>query len=136
LGRHPDHIDIHKPRSLNLENIIPVLEKYSAAHKIPVRELGHAKSIKQFFGIDVTENEETSSSRVSVSSLINVLENLDDGDSEIMTHAGYSSDELRSLSSYNDMREIELQTLTDQRVKDYITNRSDLKLITWKEVVV
>jgi len=136
LGRHPDHIAIHKPRSLNLENIIPVLEKYSAAHKIPVRELGHAKSIKQFFGIDVTENEETSSSRVSVSSLINVLENLDDGDSEIMTHAGYSSDELRSLSSYNDMREIELQTLTDQRVKDYITNRSDLKLITWKEVVV
>jgi len=136
VGRLPDHIDVHKPRSLNLEEIIPILEKYSTEYHTPVRELGHAKSIKQFFGIDVTGKEETSPDRVSVSSLINILKNLEDGDSEIMTHAGHSNDELRTLSSYSDMREIELRTLTNQRVKDYITDSNDLELISWKEVVV
>lgn len=136
LSKRPDHIDIHKPRSINLEIIIPILQKYSAEYKTPVRELGHAKSIKQFFGIDVTGKDKTSSARVSVASLLNILDHLEDGDSEIMTHAGHSNEELRSLSSYSDMREIELQTLTDPGINDHIAKSRNLQLISWNEVVI
>lgn len=136
LGRGPDHIDVHKPRSSNImEQIIPLLEQYSAEHNVPARELGHAKSIKDFFGIDVKNDNGIDPKRVSVESLLHILENLDEGVSEIMTHVGYSDDELRAMSSYNDIRELELQTLMDKKVTEYFDKNHNLQLINWKEVL-
>ena len=135
LGRSPDHIDVHKPRSSNMVQIVPLLEQYSTEHKIPVRELGHVKTIKEFFGINVKDDREIDSERVSIDNLLRILENLSEGISEIMTHVGYSDDELREMSSYNDLRELELKTLTDKRIIEYINKRSDLELINWTEVL-
>lgn len=134
LGKPPDHIDIHKPRSSNLEQIIPILERYSAIQNVPVRELGHAKSIKSFFGINVKNDNGIDSKRVSVESLLKILEELDEGVSEIMTHPGYSDDELIGMTSYNDTRELELQTLKDKRIIEYIDKNHNLQLINWKEI--
>lgn len=132
LGKSPDHIDVHKPRSSNMELLIPLLEKYSKENNIPVRELGHAKSIKDFFGINVKDDRGIDPRRVGVENLLNILGNLEGGVSEIMTHVGYSDDELRSMSSYNDARELELQTLTDSRIIEYFDKTNDLELVNWK----
>ncbi|WKZ26473.1 MAG: ChbG/HpnK family deacetylase [Candidatus Paceibacterota bacterium] len=135
FGKIPDHIDIHKPRSSNLEQLIPLLEQYSAVHNVPVRELGHAKSIKSFFGINVKNDNGIDPNRVSVESLLDILERLDEGISEIMTHPGYSNDELRNMTSYNDTRELELRTLTDRRIIEYFDKNHDVQLINWKEIL-
>ncbi|MFC1720948.1 carbohydrate deacetylase [Patescibacteria group bacterium] len=132
FGRAPDHVDVHKPRSSNMEQISPLLERYSEEHQIPSRELNHAKSIKGFFGINVNGGQDVDSERVSVENLLHILENLDEGVSEIMTHVGYSDDELRSMSSYNDTRELELKTLTDEKVIKYFNKTDNLKLVNWK----
>lgn len=134
LGRKPDHIDVHKPRSSDMTQILPLLEKYSEKNKTPVRELGHAKSVKNFFGINTKNENGIEPERVSVESLLNILKNLENGTSEIMTHAGYSNDELREMSSYNDTRELELQTLTNKRVVEYFEQTPDLQLISWNAV--
>jgi len=136
LGKKPDHIDVHKPRSSDMEQILPLLQKYSEENKTPIRELGHAKSIKDFFGIDTKNENGVDPERVSVENLLRILKNLDDGVSEIMTHAGYSDDELRDMRSYNDTRELELQTLTDERVIKYFEQINDLQLANWKTVLV
>lgn len=134
LGRKPDHIDVHKPRSSDMEQITPLLQKYSKENKTPVRELGHAKSIKDFFGINTKNENGIDPERVSVENLLRILDGLDEGVSEIMTHVGYSDDELRGMSSYNDTRELELKTITDQRVIEYFKETPDLQLINWNDV--
>ena len=133
VGRAPDHIDVHKPRSSNMEPVTPLLQAYSTEHNTPVRELGHAKSIKTFFGINVKDgNNYIDPERVSVENLLSILESLDAGISEIMTHVGYSNDELRGMSSYSDTRELELNTLTDKRVIDYFAKTPGIELVNWK----
>ncbi|MEX0933684.1 MAG: ChbG/HpnK family deacetylase [Candidatus Paceibacterota bacterium] len=136
LGKAPDHIDVHKPRSSDMSQLIPLLKKYSKDYKVPVRELNHAESIKDFFGINVKNENGVDQERVSVESLLRILRELKEGVSEIMTHAGYSDDELRGMSSYNDTREIELQTLTDKRVINYFGEHPEIQLINWKDVVL
>jgi predicted glycoside hydrolase/deacetylase ChbG (UPF0249 family) len=136
LGRMPDHIDVHRPRSSDMKQIRPLLEEYSKVNNVPVRELGHAVSIKEFFGIDVKDNKEVDPERVSVKNLIRILENLEDGVSEIMTHIGYSDDELRGLNSYSDLREVELKTLTSFEVREYISNKDNLKLVSWNDAPI
>ncbi len=134
FDRKPDHIDVHKPRSSDLSQLIPLLSKYSKENGTPVRELGHAKSVKDFFGIDIKNGGKYDPNRITVESLIRILDTLDEGVSEIMCHVGYSDENLKSMSSYSDAREIELRTLTDTRVTNFINNTPDLKLVSWNEV--
>lgn len=136
LGRAPDHIDVHKPRSTDMKQLLPLLQTYSNTHHIPVRELGHARTVKDFFGIDVKGGKEVDPNRVSIENLIQILEGLSDRVSELMTHVGYSDDELRSLSSYSDLRETELKTLTSPEVREYISNRDDLELVSWNNAPI
>lgn len=55
------------------------------------------------------------------------------GSIEIMTHPGYSDQELRSLSSWNDCREIEIATLTSLEVLEYIKKRG-IELISFSQL--
>lgn len=132
FGSKPDHIDVHKPRSSDLTQLLPLLREYSKEHKTPVRELGHAKSIKDFFGLDVKNGGTFDANRITVESLLSVLEALDEGVSEIMCHVGYADDALRNMSSYSDARETELRSLTDERILNYIHNTDDVTLVNWK----
>ena len=136
FGRAPGHIDIHKPRASNLGQLIPLLKVYAEKYHIPVRELGHIRCIKDFFGLDVKNGGKFDPTRITVDSLLQVFQSLDEGVSEIMCNVGYSDDELRKLSTYSDAREIELQSLTDSRVVDYLRNTNDIKLVSWNNVSV
>lgn len=68
---------------------------------------------------------------ISVTSLINILNNLPDGTSELMCHPGILSTDLKS--SYSEQRELELKTLTSQKVAQEVKNLR-IKLINWKDL--
>ena len=67
--------------------------------------------------------------------LIGLLERTPDfkGSVEIMAHPGYSDDELRSLSSWNDCREIEMETFQDPVLLEYL-KENKIELIGFKDL--
>lgn len=133
FGRDPDHIDIHKPRPHNYPQVEHLLVEYSKSHKIPVRNIGHAKLIKSFFGLNNDGSGPLNESRVTIEGLSKALEEVEDGYNEIMCHVGYSDDELRGLSSYSDVREKELATLTSDDAKQLIMENG-INLCNWRQV--
>jgi predicted glycoside hydrolase/deacetylase ChbG (UPF0249 family) len=67
---------------------------------------------------------------VSIEYLLNVLDRLPDGVSELMTHPGYSDETLVAESDYAELRETELAILTDPRVRQRVAERG-IELITY-----
>ena len=65
--------------------------------------------------------------------LLNMINNLQDGTSEIMCHPGYVDERFAKESVYNYQRERELNILTDSTVKDAI-QVNDIELITFAEL--
>jgi chitin disaccharide deacetylase len=65
--------------------------------------------------------------------LLNIINNLPDGTSEIMCHPGYVDDIFVKESSYNKQRERELKILTDPSIKE-ATRSNGIKLITFAEI--
>ncbi len=65
--------------------------------------------------------------------LLNVLNTVGEGTSEIMCHPGHVDDAFARESVYNFQRERELQILTDPSIKDAIEVRG-IKLITFAEL--
>ena len=134
MGRQPDHIDVHKPRPNNYPPAIPILEKYSNEHKVPVRNMGFANFIRSFFGLNTDDNS-LHEEKVSKSGLKIALADVNQGFNELMCHVGYSDDYLRKHSSYNDFREIELATLKSKEAKHLIKDM-DITLCTWHNIKV
>jgi predicted glycoside hydrolase/deacetylase ChbG (UPF0249 family) len=62
-------------------------------------------------------------SNIKVEDLLEILDDLPGGTSELMCHPGYVDAELHS-SSYCKERELELQTLTDPRIREHIEQES------------
>jgi predicted glycoside hydrolase/deacetylase ChbG (UPF0249 family) len=65
--------------------------------------------------------------------LLEILNHLPDGTSELMCHPGYVDDGFSSESVYNRQRERELEILTDPSIKAAIT-ASGIELITFAEL--
>ncbi|HLF25247.1 MAG TPA: carbohydrate deacetylase [Anaerolineae bacterium] len=59
---------------------------------------------------------------VSIEYLLNLLDRLPDGVSELMTHPGFSDETLSAESAYNAQREVELAVLTDPRVRQRVAD--------------
>lgn len=135
VGREPDHIDVHKPRPNNYPQVEQILADYSKENHIPVRNLGYAKLIKTFFGLNIDGSGPMDESRVTLNGLGRALEEVEDGYNELMCHVGYSDDDLRVLSSYSDVREKELRALTSDEAKELIQDRG-ISLCSWKQVRV
>ena len=135
VGRDPDHIDVHKPRPNNYPQVEHILADYSKENHVPVRNLGYAKLIKTFFGLNIDGSGPMDESRVTLEGLGRALEDVEDGYNELMCHVGYSDDALRGLSSYSDVREKELRTLTSDEAKELIQDRG-ITLCSWKQVRV
>lgn len=133
FGRDPDHIDIHKPRPHNYPQVEQLLMQYSKEKSIPVRNLGYAKLIKSFFGLNIDGSGPLNESRVTVEGFSKALTEVEDGFNEIMCHVGYSDGELRKLSSYSDIREKELATLTSDVAKQLI-KENGITLCNWNDV--
>lgn len=121
-GKLPDHIDghyhVHK-----LPLIFSFISKFARKNGIPVRDNG-VNCIKTFFDLH-------DKSKISVEALTKILKELPEGTSELMCHpAKYTSD---LNSSYKKHREIELASLTSNKVKQIIKELG-IKLINWSEV--
>lgn len=135
VGRDPDHIDVHKPRPNNYPQVEHILADYSKENHVPVRNLGYAKLIKTFFGLNIDGSGPMDESRVTLEGLGRALEDVEDGYNELMCHVGYSDDDLKKLSSYSEIREKELKTLTSDEAKELIQDRG-ITLCSWKQVRV
>lgn len=136
VGRKPDHIDSHKILPRDIPGFEDFLSNYSKEQSTPVRDWGHAKLIESFFGLYLDGSGNLNEDKISPKNFISILDNeVTKGYNELMCHAGYADDELRSKSSYNDSREIELKTLLSDEVKSYI-ERNDIKLISWRDVTI
>jgi predicted glycoside hydrolase/deacetylase ChbG (UPF0249 family) len=69
------------------------------------------------------------------SNLMEILQNLKQGVTELMCHPGYAGAELISASIYNHQRESELEILTDPDVKQAIESRG-IRLSTFADLAV
>lgn len=132
-GKEPTHIDTHKIEPSTNPGVREVLAEFGRRSKTPVRGLGYAKFIKSFFGLSVDGSGQPNAANVSVEALKKSIDEATAEFNEIMCHAGYSDDYLRSHSSYNDLRETELRSLSDPSVKKYIDERG-LQLCGWSAV--
>lgn len=120
-GQEPDHLDSHSP-SYKYPKIHfhetpfakPVFKAFAKKHHLHLRNCSGTFFIRHFMGLDSITKKATLD-RISVNNLINILTNLKEGTTELMCHPGYVTPDL--ISSLRKQREIELRTLTDERVK-------------------
>jgi predicted glycoside hydrolase/deacetylase ChbG (UPF0249 family) len=116
-GRHPTHIDSHHHvhRSFNVARLfLEAGERY----EVPVRGFSEVFYIGRFYG--QPEFRKTDLSRITVETFMSVLGSVKPGVTEVSCHPGYL--ETRPDAFYNHEREVELQVLTDARVKTAITD--------------
>ena len=130
IGKKPDHIDTHKRHPSDEPKIEKVIRDYSRNNNIPVRGFEYVKLIDSYFAKNRTREE------VSVERLKKAIDEATEQFNEIMCHAGYSDNYLKQVSSYNDIRDRELETLTDPAIKKYIASKQNLQLSSWSVVKI
>ncbi len=149
-GRKPTHLDSHHHSSFFspalLRTMLELAKEYECPIRYPLllsnidsREFSetakHATDLLQEFNprrpdvffvnfYDVTATKEQ---------LLNILNTVTDGISEIMCHPGHVDEAFAKESVYNFQRARELQILTDPSIKDAIKARG-IKLITFAEL--
>jgi predicted glycoside hydrolase/deacetylase ChbG (UPF0249 family) len=70
------------------------------------------------------------SSRIALDDLLNLIDTLPDGVTELMTHPGLADDQLKAESSYSLQREQELAALTHPQTRARI-QQLGIELITF-----
>lgn len=125
VGTRPDHIDTHKKHTTD-NGIKDVLLEYSKNNKVPVRDLGFAKFIDDFFGFN-------SDGDVSVAQLKKAIDQATGEYNELMCHVGYADEYLCEHSSYSEPRPEELKSICDPSIKQYLKEKG-LTLCNWKQL--
>lgn len=129
FGKLPDHIDGHQ-HIHKLPSFFPFIKDFCQENNLPFRGMKGIKFIRSFYGMNnLTKRPKLD--KISVKYLIQVLKNLEDGATELMCHPGYAYD--LDDSSYAFHREVELKTLTDSRIKDFI-KKEGIKLINFSQI--
>jgi chitin disaccharide deacetylase len=116
-GTIPTHIDSHHHvhRAFNVARLfLEAGERYG----VPVRGFSEVFYIGRFYG--QPEFRKTDLSFITVETLISLLRSVRPGVSEVSCHPGHL--ETRPDAVYNREREVELQVLTDPRVKAAIAD--------------
>jgi chitin disaccharide deacetylase len=127
VGTPPDHIDSHH----HLHRLFNVARLFLAAgrrYNIPVRGFSDVVYVGRFYG--QPEFGKTDLSKISPEVMMAMLRAVKPGVSEISCHPGHV--ETRPDAMYNREREVELQTLTDERVKNTITEEG-IRLINYRD---
>lgn len=138
LTHFDTHHHIHR---FDDSNIGALIIKLAKEFKVPIRkplkdnlDLMHEHGVisTDFF----TDRFGGSKDRSTVSLLLKILKQYVDlkGSLEIMCHPGYVDDELRTLSSWNECREVELDTLTDKKIIDFIDD-NNIELISFADLM-
>ena len=147
-GRKPTHLDSHHHSSYFspelFHGMLELAKEYGCAIRFPFtgeisKELEETDKhvpdlIKEFnprhpdmFVVDFYDE------RATYEELLNVINNLPDGSTEIMCHPGYTDDAFAKESVYNYQRDRELKILTDPSIKEAI-QANGIKLITFAEL--
>jgi predicted glycoside hydrolase/deacetylase ChbG (UPF0249 family) len=127
VGSPPDHIDSHH----HLHRLFNVARLFLAAgrrYNVPVRGFSEVLFVGRFWG--QPEFGKTDASKISVEVMVSMLRTLKPGVTEVSCHPGHV--ETRPDAMYNREREIELATLTDERVKNAVTEEG-IRLINYRD---
>jgi len=161
FGIQPTHLDSHAGSILGLyhgrdflEVIFDLCEKYALPFCLPVRILEHpnfSSEQKQLFrerihsanrrGIRFIDDlaglayhySSDEGYEGAKKELMKQISNLKPGITQITTHPGFISDELKKLTPYYENRQMEYQLFNDPEVRDLIKSLN-IKLISWKEI--
>ena len=132
------HLDTHHHLHAAFPLVLDILISLAKEHKLGVRSVNHEMRDKlQKAGIPTPDNFNESfygKDNISVDKFRNVIDTAPNGFCEIMCHPGYVDDELKEKSSYNDLREIEMETLTNPKVLE-ILRGSDANPTGFKELL-
>lgn len=156
-GQKPTHLDSHHHSSYFREGMfskmLELAGEYDCAIRLPRAQAAQpdglppevADSVREFTPRLLAEFKPRTPQMFIASfydedatqaNLLNIIENLADGVSELMSHPGYADADLLDVQSgsiYARQREIELSILTAAEVRDAI-RRIGIELITFREV--
>lgn len=118
VGTRPTHVDSHHHTHRD-PGVNEVFAAFAEREGLPARD-GAVRHEARFYGTPA----------IGVERLLEILETLPDGDSELGCHPGYA---VGLVSSYTVEREQELKTLTDARVRSRI-DELGIELIGWSEL--
>jgi chitin disaccharide deacetylase len=116
MGRLPTHIDSHH-HVHRRSNLLPLFLDLASQYRLPLREHSRVRYFKRFYG---QWKDGTHLEWISPENLVRMLDaGLADGFTELGCHPGYVDPAFQSV--YNNEREVELRTLCDPLVRDWLT---------------
>jgi chitin disaccharide deacetylase len=127
VGSPPDHIDSHHHMH-RLFNVARLFLVAGRRYNVPVRGFSDVVFVGRFYG--QPEFGKTDLSKISVEVMVAMLRAVKPGFTEISCHPGRA--EARPDAIYDREREVELQTLTDERVRSTITEEG-IRLINYRD---
>lgn len=127
FGREPDHLDSHQHAHRD-EPARSVLRKIARKLGVPLRHFSPIAYRGEFYG--QSDRGESFPELVGVDALLRILDDIPTGATELSCHPGYAAG-LQSI--YRRERELELKTLCDARVREFIA-RSDLRLCSMRQL--
>jgi predicted glycoside hydrolase/deacetylase ChbG (UPF0249 family) len=124
----PTHLDSHRDVHRD-PHTLPHVLRWAERFGIPVRSRSPVACFGRFYG---AWGGESHPEQVGVESLLGILETeVQRGVTELICHPGYVDPELDS--SYTAMREAELDTLCDPRVREAV-DRSGIHLVGFRDL--
>ena len=129
FGRDPDHLDSHQHAHRD-EPARSVLLRIAREIGVPLRHFSPIEYRGEFYG--QSDEGESFPDLIGVDALMRILGDLPAGATELGCHPGYS-DGLHSM--YASERQIELQTLCDPRVREFL-DRTGVRLCSAREASV
>jgi predicted glycoside hydrolase/deacetylase ChbG (UPF0249 family) len=127
MDRLPTHLDSHHNLHRN-PRLLPHFLELADQYGLPLREHSPVRYFSKFYG---QWGGETHLEQISVEGLIHLLETeIPEGVTELSCHPGYSDSKLRS--SYRMEREVELRTLCDSAVQEFLLTRQ-IRLVNFSE---
>jgi chitin disaccharide deacetylase len=129
VGRDPTHLDSHHHRH-RIESLRPIFLNLAQELGIPLRHFARAiRFCGEFYGHDGRGRPKPGA--ITPEALIELLERLPDGVTELGSHPGYPNG---LATHYRDERALEVRTLCDERVRAAV-GRLGITLISFQDVV-
>ena len=145
--RKPTHLDSHHHSSYFapklFRGMLELAKEYDCAIRFPFTEVSseleetakHVPELMKEFNLRKPDTFIVNfyDEGATREHLLNILNNMSDGTSELMCHPGYVDDAFAKESVYNFQRERELKILTDATIKQAIETKG-IELITFAEL--
>jgi predicted glycoside hydrolase/deacetylase ChbG (UPF0249 family) len=129
MGRLPTHLDSHHNIHRN-PRLLPYFLELADRYGLPLREHSSVRYLSTFYG---QWGGETHLEQISVHSLVRLLQiEISAGVTELSCHPGYRDPQLRS--SYRMEREVELRSLCDPAVREFLSTRQ-IRLVNFGEAM-